>query len=158
MKKFVKMLVVVMMIVALLPTSVFAASSGRPYKDVTKKSVGKSAYTAIVYCKKHAGYKDVVSGKKFYPKRKITRAECLTIAENFYGKDKISKLDNKWFLRSSKKATPKWLTGLFVAIADNCFGMSITWNEKSTKVMTRALASQYFKVAADFDSAFKPRK
>ena len=151
-----RIFVTLLLVVALLPLNVFAASSN-PYSDVTKKSVGKSAYTAIKYVKKHQGYAGFVSGKKFYPKKAITRRQFIIMLKNFYGADKVPVTVGD-VVSANAKATPKWATAKMVAVAKKGYGMNIKWDNKSKKAMSRALASQYLKIFADFDPAFKPRK
>lgn len=146
---------ILMAIIFVIATPVSAFAGSKPYKDVSKKSVGKAAYTAICYIKKHEGYKDVADGKKFHPKWKMTKGEFIIILTNFYGdKVPVTEADKqKW----SKKATPKWATKKMVAVAEK-FGMSIIWEDKSTKAMSRALASRYIYNFATFDPAFRPVK
>ena len=153
-KRILAVLMTAIMLVA-LPLNVFAAS-GNPYKDVKKSTVGKDAYKAIVYVKAHGGYKDVISGKKFYPKKKITRREFLTMLGNFYGDDKIP-VTMADVRNGNKTITASWACAKMVKVAEYGFGMDITWTGNKTK-LTRALASQYLQVFANFDSAFKPRK
>ena len=153
-KRFIKVLVIAI-VVALLPLNVFAASS-RPYKDVTKKSVGKDAYTAIKYVKGHKGYVGLIKGKKFNPSKAITRREYVIMLRNFYGTNRVP-VDIGDVIGANVKATPKWATAKMVGVAKK-YGMDITWNNNSSKKMSRALASQYLYVFATFDSAFKPRK
>lgn len=147
-------ILIAMLIVITIPVSVFAASN--PYSDVTKKSVGKDAYNAIVYVKAHKGYTDVVSGKKFHPKQKITRREFLTMLGNFYGDDKIpvSMTDVR---KGNKTITAKWACDKMCQVAEYGFGMSIQW-EGNNKTLTRASASQYLRVFSEFDTAFRPIK
>ena len=154
-KRLIKVLVVALM-VALLPLNVFAASSGNPYKDVTKKSVGKDAYTAIKYVKSHKGYVGFIKGKKFYPKKIITRRQFIIMLKNFYGSDKVP-VGIGDVIYANSKATPKWATAKMVGVAKK-FGMDITWDDNSKKKMSRALASQYLYVFSHFDEAFKPLK
>lgn len=156
MRKRIIKIFVIAMVVALLPFNVFAASSGNPYKDVTKKAVGKDAYTAIKYTKSHKGYVGFVSGKKFYPKKAITRRQFIIMLNNFYGADKVP-VGIGDVIYANKKATPKWATAKMVGVA-KAYGMDITWNENSKKKMSRALASQYLYVFSHFDEAFKPLK
>lgn len=159
MKKSVIRVFVIVLMVALLPLNVFAASSGsgNPYKDVTKKSVGKDAYTAIKYAKSHKGYVGFVKGKKFYPSKAITRRQFIIMLKNFYGESKVP-VGIGDVINANKKATPKWATAKMVGVAKTGFGMDITWNDNSNKKMSRALASQYLYVFSHFDSAFKPLK
>ncbi len=152
-KRFLAILMLAILMIV-MPMSVLAASN--PYKDVKKSTVGKDAYNAIVYVKAHGGYKDVISGKKFYPKKNITRREFLTMLGNFYGDKKIP-VTMADIRKGNKKITAKWACAKMCEVAEYGFGMSITW-EGNNKVLTRALASQYLKVFASFDSAFKPRK
>ena len=85
-KRIVAVLIAALM-VFVIPSAAFAASN--PYSDVTKKSVGKDAYNAITYIKAHKGYVHVISGKKFSPKKKITRKEFLIMLGNFYGDSRV---------------------------------------------------------------------
>lgn len=153
-KSIVRILVIALM-AALLPLNVFAASSD-PYKDVTKKAVGKSAYTAIKYVKAHKGYVGFVKGKKFYPRKSITRRQFIILLKNFYSEDKVP-VGIGDVIYANKKATPKWATAKMVGVAKK-FGMDITWNDNSKKAMSRALASQYLSIFAHFDKAFTPLK
>ena len=75
---------------------------------------------------------------------------------NFYGDKKIP-VTMADIRKGNKKITAKWACAKMCEVAEYGFGMSITW-EGNNKVLTRALASQYLKVFASFDSAFKPRK
>lgn len=152
-KRWTAILLAMLMVFA-IPVSAFASSN--PYSDVTKKSVGKDAYKAITYVKTHKGYVDVISGKKFYPKKKITRREFLTMLGNFYGDEKVpvSMTDVR---KGNKSITAKWACKKMVEVAEYGFGMTITW-EGGNQTLTRALASQYLKVFSDFDPAFKPKK
>lgn len=153
-KRFITVLMIAVMMLTIFPANAFAASN--PYKDVSKKSVGKNAYNAIVYVKSHKGYTDVISGKKFYPRKKITRREFLVMLANFYGDDKVP-VTMEDIRKANKSITAKWACNKMVKIAKDGFGVSITWSGDST-TLTRALASQYLKIFADFDPAFKPRK
>lgn len=153
-RNIVRILAIALM-VALLPINVFAASS-KPYKDVTKKAVGKDAYTAITYIKNHKGYVGFVKGNKFNPSKTITRRQFIIMLKNFYGADKVP-VGIGDVINANVKVTPKWATAKMVGVAKK-FGMDITWNNNSTKKMSRALASQYLYVFASFDSAFKPRR
>ena len=143
-----KKLIILLLVVSLMPLNVFAAA--KPYKDVSKKSVGKDALVAITAIKGYGGYNGVVKGKKFYPQKKATRNWTYKVLKNLYGKDKVPSRKNL-----DKKATPRWLTSLLVAIAEK-IGIPITWDDNSKKALSRALCSQYIKVFIDFDSAFKP--
>ena len=154
MRKKILSVFLITMLLTMLSMTAFAASN--PYKDVTKKSVGKNAYNAIVYVKAHKGYVDVISGKKFQPRKKITRREFLTMLGNFYGDEKVP-VTMEDVRKANKTITAKWACNKMVKLAKNGFGMDITWTGDKT-VLTRALASQYLKVFADFDPAFKPRK
>lgn len=156
MKQRVAKIFVIALVMALLPLNAFAASSSKPYKDVSQKTVGKNAYTAIKYVKAHEGYIGFVKGKKFYPNKAITRRQFIVMLKNFYGEKKVPV--GIWdVIYANKKATPKWATAKMVDVAKK-FGMDITWNNNSSKKMSRALASRYLYVFASFDSAFKPRK
>ena len=119
------------------------------YKDVTKKKVGSKAYSAIKYLKKHGAFSGVFKGKKFYPKKKITKKQYLKVPRNLYGKNAPKD--------SIKKAkgyvTEKYALKKLVEVAKN-IGISITWNGGSRK-LTRAEIARYIKIFADFDPAFK---
>lgn len=132
---------------------VFAAS---PYKDVTKKSVGKNAYSAVTYIKAHHGYKHVVKGSKFNPNKKMTRREFLMVLGNLYGYRKVPVSLND--IRYANSAvTEAYACKKMVGLAKKGFGMTITWNGGKKK-LSRALASQYVKSLIDFDKAFVPKK
>lgn len=156
MKKIIRVFVVAMIMIMIFPMGVSAKSL--PYKDVSKKKVGKSAYQAITFVYQHKGYNGVVSkkGKKFKPYRKITRREFLVMLANFYGDDKVP-VDTSDILRMNKKATAKWACQKMVGVAKKGYGMNITWNGNN-QVLTRALASQYLYVFSNFDPAFRPRR
>ena len=97
-KKYRKLFVIALAVaVLLMPMTAFGAS--HPYKDVTKKSVGKRAYKAIKYNKEHQAYKDVVTGKYFHPRWKIRRGEFIIILTNCYGSENVPVTENdkqKW--------------------------------------------------------------
>ena len=152
-RKIVAIIMMAIMIIA-VPLSVSAASSN-PYKDVTKKSVGKDAYRAITYDKKHNAYSGIFTGKKFYPSKKITRRQFIGMLNNFYGSKNVPVTISD-VLKANKTITAKWACNKMVAVAKK-MGITITWKGNS-KVLTRALASQYLYVFAHYDSAFKPRK
>ncbi len=156
MKKLVKIFVITLIMVMVLPMGVSARSL--PYKDVSKKKVGKDAYKAITYVYKHKGYSGIVSkkAKKFNPRKKVTRREFLLMLANFYGDEKVP-VDASDMLRMNKKATAKWACQKMVEVAKKGYGMTITWNGDN-QVLTRALASQYLYILAHFDSAFTPRR
>lgn len=154
-KRSVLAIMLAFIVLIAMPLNVFAAS-GNPYKDVTVKKVGKANYKAIVYVKEHKGYKDVISGKKFYPNKKITRWEFLTMLGNFYGDKKVP-VSMKDIRNANKKVTSKWACNKMVEVAEYGFGMSISW-EGGNNTLTRASASRYLKIFADFDEAFKPIK
>lgn len=137
-----------------MPLSTFAASSN-PYKDVTKKAVGKNAYNAIKYVKSHSGYKGISIKKKcFKPNKTMTRREFIVMLANFYGKKNVPvSVDD--VLGALKPATPKWATAKMVAVAKRK-NKAISWDDKSTKKMSRALASQYLEVFAKFDKVLAP--
>ena len=156
MKKRLIKVFVITLVVALLPLNVFAASSGNPYKDVTKKAVGKDAFTAIKYVKTHKGYVGFIKSKKFYPTKMITRRQFIIMLKNFYGADKVP-VGIGDVIHANAKATPKWATAKMVGVAKK-FGMDITWNENSKKKMSRSLATQYLYVFSHFDKAFAPLK
>lgn len=157
MKQMCKKLVILMVAFAMIfasSASVFAVS-GKPYKDVSKKSVGTDAYKAIKYLKSKGGYHDagLVKKGKFHPHKKITRKQCIKVLINLYGKDNVPIKDGD---RTKKTATARWLCHKMVQIAEEGFGMKIEW-EESSKKLSRALASQYIKSFIDFDSAFVPK-
>lgn len=152
-KRIVAVLIAALM-VFVIPSAAFAASN--PYSDVTKKSVGKDAYNAITYIKAHKGYVDVISGKKFSPKKKITRKEFLIMLGNFYGDSRVP-VTMSDVRKANKKVTAKWACEKMCQVAEHAFGMSIQW-EGDNKTLTRASASQYLKVFVDFDPAFRPVK
>ena len=132
---------------------VFAAS---PYKDVTKKSVGKNAYTAVTYIKAHHGYNHVIKGSKFKPNKKMTRRDFLMVLGNLYGYSKVP-VSLKDIRYANSAVTEAYACEKMVALAEKGFGMSITW-DGGKKKLSRALASQYIKSLIDFDEAFVPKK
>ena len=74
---------------------------------------------------------------------------------NFYGSKNVPVTISD-VLKANKTITAKWACNKMVAVAKK-MGITITWKGNS-KVLTRALASQYLYVFAHYDSAFKPRK
>ena len=150
-----RIIAILTMAIMLLAVPMTASAASNPYTDVTKKSVGKDAYNAITYVKSHGGYSGVISGKKFKPYKKITRAEFLIMLANFYG-DKNVPVTMTDVRKANKTITAKYACGKMVDVAEK-LGIEITWGGNNT-VLTRALASQYLRNFAKFDSAFKPRK
>ena len=155
MKRKVRIIAIIMAMVMVLavPMNVFAAS--KPYKDVSVSSVGKEGYNAICYVKRHGGYADVVKGNKFHPNKKMKRWEFLTMLSNFYGDDAVP-VSMSDIRHANKAITEKYACKKMVAVAKKAFGMTITWKGGSKK-LSRTLASQYLKVFAQFDPAFRPR-
>ena len=129
-----------------------------PYRDVTKKNVGKGAYKAITYVYKHKGYSGIVAkkAKKFNPRKKVTRKEYLTMLTNFYGENKVP-ITMADVRNGNKVATAKWACNKMVGVAKKGYGMTITW-KGNNQTLTRALASQYLYVFSQFDPAFRPRR
>lgn len=117
------------------------------YKDVTKKKVGTQAYNAIKHLKAHKAFTGVIKGKKFYPKKKITKKQYLRILKNLYGKYAPTESNPKGYV------TEKYATSRLVKVAKN-MGVTITWKGRSHRI-TRADACVYIKIFADFDPAFK---
>lgn len=157
MKKLITVLVIVMMAVLLAPTSASAAS--RPYKDVTKAKVGKDAYMAICYCKKHWGYIDLVNtNAKFKPNKKMTRREFCTMLGNFYGDDKVPVHMRADVRKGNKVATERYACHKMVEVSRKLGVEGFEWNPSTNHKLTRAFASQYLKVFAKTDPAFAPHQ
>ncbi|MBO7718168.1 hypothetical protein J6S37_01585 [Candidatus Saccharibacteria bacterium] len=149
-----KMLVTFVMVLSVLFSVTTPAFAGSGYTDVTKAKVGESAYKAITYIKKYGGWKDVANGKKFYPNRKITRREFLTVLGNLYGDQRVPA--NFQDVRyANKTITAEWACKRMVAQA-KVLGLTITWKGGNT-VLTRKSAAQYMTVFCKFDPALKPQ-
>ena len=144
-KKMVTLTMVTVVLVTAFSVNAFAASS---YKDVTKKKVGNTAYTAITYLEKHQGYKNVISGNKFQPDKKITRREFLLVLRNLYG-SKVVTVTNNDLKNMNKTVTAKYACDKMVAVAKNA-GVKIKWEGSSKTILTRASASTYIKIFIDF--------
>lgn len=153
-KRFGKILVIVAVIMAMLMTvPVFAGS--KPYKDVTVKKVGKEAYTAIVYLKKHHAYDGVIKGKKFYPGKKLSKEKYLDMLINLYGEENVPV--NGSDLKNRKAAvTESYVCTKMVEVAHN-LGIEIVWPGDPTVKLNRASVSRYVYNFTQFDSAFLPR-
>lgn len=143
MKKIVRVLVLVL-VIALIPINAFAKSS-RPYKDVTKKKVGKVNYTAIVNLKKAHAYKGAFTIKKgkFKPFKKVTRKQFMRMLTNLYGKRAVPVNDGD---KSKKIATVGWAKDKMIEVAVKGYGITgANWPDdgQSGLKLERYLASGY---------------
>lgn len=153
-----KLIIVLAVIVALLvPVNTFAAS--RPYKDVTVKKVGKDAYTAIAYVKRHWGYIDLVNnGAKFKPNKKMKRYEFCTMLGNFYG-DKNIPISMREDVRNGHWiATERYACSKMVQVAARLGVKGLKWNPSTNRKLTRAFASQYLYTFATYNKRLYPHQ
>ena len=132
-----------------------AGKSADPYTDVTLKKVDKDTYNAVKFLKSHKAFKNVISGSKFYPNKKITRRQFLLVLQNLYGnKVPVTYTDLK---NMNKSITAKYACDKMVAIAKKC-GVKITWNGSKSVILTRGGAAVYIKIFVDFTKSWLPLK
>ena len=156
MKKIVS-IVSLMLVIALFSTVGVCAATNAPYKDVTTKTVDSNSINAITYVKSHSGYKGVIKGQKFYPKKKITKREYIAILANFYGKKNVPVNIND-VLGANGKVTAKWATNKMSQVAKKKAKINMTWTKLPKGTLSRADAARYIKIFATFDKALKPIK
>ena len=129
-------------------------SCGKPYKDVTKKSVGKDAYLAIKYIKSYHGFDKVVASKRFKPNKYITKREFLMILKNLYGEKYVpTTVADAW--NANKTATSKWARKKLVEVSHR-LRCSVTWDGSSYK-LTRASAAQLIHVFCTYRDELNPK-
>ena len=145
MKKNIVKIIVITLIVVLLMPSVALAASKRPYKDVTKKIVGKTNYTAIRKEKKWGTFDGVVekNAKEFHPTWALRRWEFVQFVANTY---ELSLSEMSVYKKPNKVVTVGWLTKYLSRFSDEIFGVPLTYDDteyKSNKKVNRALGSGY---------------
>lgn len=143
MKRIVRVLALVL-IVSLIPVSAFAAS-GRPYKDVTVKTVGKTNYKAVKKCKKWGATRVFVkkNAKKLHPYKKVTRRQVVKALAKA-SKTGIAKMPA--YDKANKKATVGFFAKYAMKLDKEVYGMTIEYDDSvlnSTEPLDRALLCGY---------------
>lgn len=170
-KNIIKVIVVALVLVLLTPTVAMAKSKSKshPFKDVTNKTVGKSANKAVAYLYKHGGL-DSVKGKKLYPNKIGTRGWAVNVAVDTWANSRQEEVKpedvippkylNMTADEAKTKLTQGWvLREFFPEIAEYAFGMTIQYSisdKKAAKKMSRILYIQNVVVLCKFDPAFEP--
>ena len=145
------MAIVVLMMAA--PT--FAAAS--PYSDISKRGIGEYAYKSIRYIKNHKGFKGVIKGKNYYPRKFTTRKEFLKVLVNLYGKKyvPITATDKKKY---NKRINPKWIRKKLNAVAKKLGGPTREVSDLLNVPVTRDGMAVYIYEFCHLNKKFKPRK
>ena len=153
---FVILLMTVVLMVGSVPVQCSALSkkvTKAPYTDVTVKKVGADTYEAVQYLKQHGAFKGVITGKKFYPNKVITRQEFIIILGNIYGDDKIpvTAKDIRY------KNTSTNVEGHRLIQLTSNLGQPMAWPvSRTTPRFTRALAAKMIYNFTQLDPAFAP--
>ncbi len=167
---FVTVVVAIIAIVMAVPT---LAASGNPFKDVTKKSVGKEGVKAISFIQCHHGYDGIVGtgaefirlknglykkvSRKFKPYKKVTRMEFLTILENLYGKENVP-VTMTDIRKANKVVTGAYVQDRLCRLAKQ-LGVRIKYPSEGEKTKLRRVdVAGYILNFIKVDKAFMPRR
>ena len=149
-----------------------AYAKGNPYPDVVSgKTVDKTSYKSIKFCKSKGAYKGIIAGTtykkvkgkknlykkvtgKFCPNKKVTQKEFLTMLGNLYGAAKVP-IDYNDIKNANKVVTGKYVCNKMVKVAKN-LGVSMKWKASNTK-LTRAGVANYVYVFANYKPALMPK-
>ncbi|MBO4813091.1 hypothetical protein J5491_02995 [Candidatus Saccharibacteria bacterium] len=147
--------IVVAAIASMMSSTVFAAAN-RPYVDVTKSGVGKNAYKAICYVKKHHGYDGVVSGKRLHPSDPTLRLKMLIMTVNFYDIENvpITATDLK---KANKPITYKWLWNKLDLVAKR-LGVTIDKPNATNHIVSMDGAAEILWKFARMNKKLRPKR
>lgn len=162
MKKLNKVFVLLTVVfVVMLVPMVALAKTSRPYKDVTKKTVGTDAYNAIVFVKKYGGWKGIAKNGQLKPNKYVTRKEVLRVLSNLYGINRVP-TDMNDVLHPKAKMTSRQVVQKLTALSDvlKCHvTYPSTWKGCNNKITRAGLATHIRAFAlCDSKSRLMPKK
>ena len=159
-KKMIVSLIVIVLVVALIPTFAYAKgrkigkTTSRIYKDVTSRTVDAESCAGIQFVKEHGGWNGLIRRGRFFPNLYMTRKEFLIALHNLYGGRVYANIED--IILSDQIVTSDFCCQRMVAMSEG-LGYKIAWNGKNVRLRRKDVA-RYIKIFATYNPKLMPRK